>query len=548
MRYLILFLVSTVSLFSIEKSLYEIDLGTVNAGESNTFEVEFFNPFKYSIDVQIELNYQNKLKGNSENPFSIIGEKSFSLARNQSKTLTFEFNSPHNVEHYGSLIINLTGSHVYAIVYDLAVNAIYPEQDVYSFTNGLWEDELKTALNNYLDGHRWYTYKEARTILWSNVDNKDGIVECVYTGKTVEVTDSNPNFAELDKNGFNTEHTWPRAYGSDDEPELSDMYHIYPTDKDANGRRANTQFGVVESNISYEDGGSKLGLDKNNVTVFEPRDVHKGNVARSVFYFASRYGAKQTFLIYQENILREWMKFDPVDDREMERNDSISVYQERRNPYIDHPEFIERINRLAYEELPADTTIIIPSANSIELDIYEDFGNFQLVLFNAGNVQEKITNYEVMSGEGFNLLNDLNNLIIEPGKSIELNFSLEMTEPQQIGLIELSFENADNLMIPFVFNQVEVSVESSNEVNYLGQNYPNPVSNQTQFEFEFYSEYDLTFYNVLGQEIKPEYSIECSNNACKVSINKENLQNYGKLIYYNLTTSKGSETKVMIIN
>ena len=38
--------------------------------------------------------------------------------------------------------------------------------------------------------------------------------------------------------------------------------------------------------------------------------------------------------------LVEWHLADPVDDEERRRNDIIYSYQQNRNPFIDHPEFV----------------------------------------------------------------------------------------------------------------------------------------------------------------------------------------------------------------
>jgi hypothetical protein len=41
--------------------------------------------------------------------------------------------------------------------------------------------------------------------------------------------------------------------------------------------------------------------------------------------------------------LIQWHRDDPVDDRERNRNDIIYPYQGNRNPFIDHPEFVDYI-------------------------------------------------------------------------------------------------------------------------------------------------------------------------------------------------------------
>ena len=45
--------------------------------------------------------------------------------------------------------------------------------------------------------------------------------------------------------GFNTEHTFPQSFFSQNLPMRSDLFHIFPTLATANSERANFPFGVV---------------------------------------------------------------------------------------------------------------------------------------------------------------------------------------------------------------------------------------------------------------------------------------------------------------
>jgi deoxyribonuclease-1 len=42
--------------------------------------------------------------------------------------------------------------------------------------------------------------------------------------------------------------------------------------------------------------------------------------------------------------LKEWNRKDPPDADERIRNDRIATYENARNPFIDHPEFVDRID------------------------------------------------------------------------------------------------------------------------------------------------------------------------------------------------------------
>lgn len=133
----------------------------------------------------------------------------------------------------------------------------------------------------------------------------------------------------------------------------ADLHHLYPTDSRANSMRGNFAFGDVSTiknaprcfdeqrqDISTE---SKLGRGGGSELVFEPPVKHKGNVARAVFYFAVRYDFP--IPAAQEATLRRWNKLDPVDQSELDRNDAIEKIQGNRNPFIDHPEYIDQISK-----------------------------------------------------------------------------------------------------------------------------------------------------------------------------------------------------------
>jgi endonuclease I len=88
--------------------------------------------------------------------------------------------------------------------------------------------------------------------------------------------------------------------------------------------------------------------------VFEPRDGQKGDAARAVFYFSIRYGdgcQVKPLAVFDpahpaasEAVLEEWNLHDPPSDHERQRNDVIEVEQGVRNPFIDHPELVDRVS------------------------------------------------------------------------------------------------------------------------------------------------------------------------------------------------------------
>jgi deoxyribonuclease-1 len=73
----------------------------------------------------------------------------------------------------------------------------------------------------------------------------------------------------------------------------------------------------------------------------EPRDVARGNIARSIFYMKTQYGV--TIPADLTALLKKWNRQDPPSEQENARNDKIEEIQGRRNPYIDDPSLVDQI-------------------------------------------------------------------------------------------------------------------------------------------------------------------------------------------------------------
>lgn len=192
-------------------------------------------------------------------------------------------------------------------------------------------------------------YDNGRDKMFGEIDNHDDSVTCVYTGDRIFV-DHNSSDPKGDAYalGFNTEHTWPQSLGATGNAK-SDLHHLYPTREDANGSRANFPFKDVpdpETDIWYRLNYNQTSIptqfideysEYDNVGFFEPREDHKGNVARSIYYFYTMYKAQSdtTFFHLQKHTLRGWNAIDPVDSAELQRNERIAAYQSgKKNPFI----------------------------------------------------------------------------------------------------------------------------------------------------------------------------------------------------------------------
>ncbi|MBM55378.1 MAG: hypothetical protein CMB32_02355 [Euryarchaeota archaeon] len=214
--------------------------------------------------------------------------------------------------------------------------------------SNLFQEELRVWLQeNWHEGyHDGLGYNQARMQMYGYIDNEDGMIECVYTGFTQEggyVTYPNP---------INAEHIVPQSFFGSAEPMKSDIYILKPCHGNANSSRSNNPFGEVNDasaqwygvvGNTYTTQGNmpsnhELWSEKSG-NIWEPREEHKGNIARSVFYFYTMYpeSVGDISQVGNPEILYQWHLDDPVDAMELERNDKIELHQGNRNPYVDHP-------------------------------------------------------------------------------------------------------------------------------------------------------------------------------------------------------------------
>jgi deoxyribonuclease I len=198
----------------------------------------------------------------------------------------------------------------------------------------LYGQDLRDALLQEVDNQDALSYDGARHQMFSFIDNINGSVQGVYTGQWV-VTDDIP-----DASVMNTEHTWCQSWGADVLPAKSDLNHLFPTISNINSVRSNYPFGEVVE-VSWSLGGSLKGRDGWGSVVFEPRDPHKGDCARAMLYSAVRYSME--IPDREEAVLKWWNAFDLPDAKERDRCDRIEQIQHKRNPFVDCPELVDRI-------------------------------------------------------------------------------------------------------------------------------------------------------------------------------------------------------------
>jgi endonuclease I len=236
----------------------------------------------------------------------------------------------------------------------------------YNGTQGLYGEELQEALHHIIKDHAPRTYGQ----LWQDFELTDkksnGKVWDMYSDvpdgqppyEYIFFTDQCGNYSQ-EGDCYNREHTWPTSwYGGNTMPMYSDLFLVVPTDGFVNMRRANYPYGEVSNPSWVAANGGKLGPNTSSGysgIVFEPIDAYKGDFARGMFYMSVRYfgqgnnwpGSDMTtgseLLPWALALMRQWHEQDPVSEKEISRNNAVFQLQGNRNPFIDHPDFADRI-------------------------------------------------------------------------------------------------------------------------------------------------------------------------------------------------------------
>jgi uncharacterized repeat protein (TIGR02543 family) len=232
----------------------------------------------------------------------------------------------------------------------------------YESVSGLYGNDLVHELRNIVnEGVTMQTYGDARYIL--NITDRDpnnhNNVILVYRGTSVSgVWDGGVT--------WNREHVWPQSLLNVSTNNSSthvgaDLHNLKPANPSENSSRGNKFFDYTTTTVSYK-----------------PRDEVKGDVARILFYMTVKYdyltlvnGNPTTYQMGKLDTLLQWHLEDPVDSFEQNRNEIIFNYQNNRNPFIDHPELVEKIwGTITLSSGDTITLDFTQIASAIIIDVY----------------------------------------------------------------------------------------------------------------------------------------------------------------------------------
>ena len=243
----------------------------------------------------------------------------------------------------------------------------------YNGTEGLTGATLKTKLSEIITaGHKDNGYDG----LYNGYPTTDSDHFYENDGTVLDMYSENPTGTDpytyrhgikkcgnysVEGDCYNREHIVPQSFFNQQSPMRGDIHFVRPTDGKVNGMRSNYPFGAVNSPSFTSKNGTKVGPSSSpgyGGTVAEPIDEFKGDIARMVFYFVTRYASRLSSFstgnmlggspypglqAWEKDVLLAWSIQDPVSPTEIERNNASYVFQKNRNPFIDHPEWVQLI-------------------------------------------------------------------------------------------------------------------------------------------------------------------------------------------------------------
>ncbi len=262
----------------------------------------------------------------------------------------------------------------------LSVMAESLPEGFYEPANGLQDGELKDALKSLIRDHTAISYGTGANSTWGvffySDRDEEGYIMDMYCDEWYKV--STPGQVAT---GCNIEHSFAKSWwGGANNDAYKDCYHLNPSNSTANSARSNYPLGIPEKDIKTA-GSLRVGK-KHHPTmdvdhyVFEPKDEYKGDFARAYFYMATCYGhwsngeidevlkqyngwrtnnndvgskfamQNENYLEFQpweQEVLIQWHRQDPVSIKEIRRMDAVSDFQHNRNPFIDYPYLAEYI-------------------------------------------------------------------------------------------------------------------------------------------------------------------------------------------------------------
>ena len=231
---------------------------------------------------------------------------------------------------------------------------------------------LLAELRQSVAGGRPGSYNELWNTYLKAFVKSDGYLKDYYSSYSKYTSKDRDHGSGGSKEGekYNREHSIPKSWWGGSTAAGSqgaDPFIVIPADKFVNNKRSSYPLGkVARATFTSIDGYSKLGDADSSYgysgTVFEPNDNVKGDLARIVFYSIVKYensfkwtsGAGSVIYSGDKNknfgltdyavrLFTKWNEMDPPDAWEISVNNALNNIQGNKNPFIEHPEYVNMI-------------------------------------------------------------------------------------------------------------------------------------------------------------------------------------------------------------
>lgn len=314
----------------------------------------------------------------------------------------------------------------------ISISAFAVEPDnFYSSCEGKTGRELLKSLNIVVGPHTNVGYDKLWDVYKTSDVRSDGTLWDIYSTKAWPADFTRCGNYQRVGDCVNREHSFPKSwFGGKVDPMYADAYHLYPTDGKVNGLRGNYPYGECAYGTTESPVGDIKPLGRKGSStfpgysgiVFEPDDEYKGDLARSYFYMAAAYNDKisgwtsdmlegndyPAYTTWAVNLLLKWNRQDPVSQKEIDRNEAVSVHQHNRNPFIDHPELAEYIwgekTGMAWHKDAATEPYITTPSDGATIDLgiaSTEIVRSRKISVKGGNVKDYV--FVNVSGNGFSV-------------------------------------------------------------------------------------------------------------------------------------------------
>lgn len=320
-----------------------------------------------------------------------------------------------------------------------------PALDYYASVEVGNAESLRETLHAVIDDHEWHYYTHSsHPDLWDMLEMAQEDPEDPERVIDIYRNASYPRW-NAGNDDYDREHTWPKSLGFPRNIKYNypytDGHHLMLANGDYNSERGNKPYGYCTSASCEEwqtdangdhEGSTPEERESSNWTrgfnlngVWEVWSGRRGDVARAMFYMDVRYEGgthgvtdrMEPDLILTDDLelivsdtstnktegymghlstLLEWHQQDPVSEEERFRNNVIQAFQKNRNPFIDHPEWVDCIylgqcgerpeidpwiNELHYDNASADSGEGIEIAGAAGTDL----SRYSLIAYNGSN-------------------------------------------------------------------------------------------------------------------------------------------------------------------